>query len=236
MPEEMDDQFKQIALDLGTTSIETIEVFVQEAADPDIYKEIFDANKNRTEVIKLLYDHPNTPDEVRALAAGVLSLPVIAGDDEKLAKRRAAEQKAREQQQKENLMGRIAKMPVSAKVKLALKGNSEARGLLIKEANKVIVMAVLENPRITDGEVANAAKNTNIVEDALRKISRHKEWSKNPNIQYSLVHNPKTPPGISMKYVPYLKKKDIAMLSKNKNVPEAVRTLAKKLSKAKAEG
>ncbi len=47
----------------------------------------------------------------------------------------------------------------------------------------------------------------------------------------AVIHNPKTPPGISMKYVKFLKKKDLALLSKNKGVSDAVRNTALKLVK-----
>jgi hypothetical protein len=77
------------------------------------------------------------------------------------------------------------------------------------------------------------ARNRSIIEDALRVIARNREWMKNYSITHALILNPKTPPAIAMRYIPKIKKRDLGLLAKNKNVPEAVRTMAKKLVKAK---
>ena len=54
---------------------------------------------------------------------------------------------------------------------------------------------------------------------------------KNYSIKLALINNPKTPIGISMPFVASLKKKDLQQIEKNKNVPEGVRAMAKKMIK-----
>lgn len=222
---------KALELDLRNTSKETLEVFIEESTDADLFKEILVKNQDREDVIRLLYEHPNTPDEVRKNAASALNLPVVRSEAEYQALRKSlAEQKAQEIQQ-ERLIRKIGKMSVSEKIKLAMKGGSEARGILLKDSNKLVVMSVLDNPRITDKEIEAIARSRSIFEDALRAVARNREWMKSYSIQVAMITNPKTPPGISMQYVPYMKKKDLSMLEKNKNVPEVLRTTAKKLLK-----
>lgn len=221
---------EKIELDLSTTSTETIEVFVEEASDPDIFMEIFEKNKTRYEVLKILLDNPNTPDAVRQEVANVMSLPVPTAEALANERKRMAEQKA-QGIQKDRLIRRIQKMSVSEKIKMAMKGNSEARGILMKDSNKLVILSVLDNARLTDSEVEAIARNRAILEDALRVIAKNKEWMKKYSIQLALVTNPKTPPAIAMRFIPTLKKKDIGLLEKNKNVSEAVRTMAKKLAK-----
>jgi hypothetical protein len=206
---------KSIGLDFSATSKETIELFVLES------------NRMRPEIVKLLLDHPNTPDEVRRQAAQTLNMPVPRSENLALARRREAEQRAREIQE-QRLVKRVQKLTVSEKIKLAMKGGSEIRGILSRDTNKLVILAVLDNPKITDPEVEAMARSRSILEDALRVIAKNREWSKNPAIQYALVHNPKTPPGISVRYVPYMKKRDLKLLEKNKNVSDAVRVAAKK--------
>lgn len=220
-----------IELDLGSTSKETLELFVEEASDPAIFREILDANRSRVEVVRLLVEHANTPDEIREEAASIMSVPVPSAADVASLKRREAEQKAREIQEKhreERLSNRIKKLTVSEKVKFALRGNSEVRGLLSRDGNKLVALAVLENPKITEPEVEAMARSRSSMEDALREIAKKKEWVKNYQIQLALASNPKTPVGVSMKLVQGLKKRDLQHLEKNKNVPDAVRNTAKK--------
>ncbi|MEJ2183485.1 MAG: hypothetical protein P8Y66_08170 [Nitrospirota bacterium] len=220
--------------DLSSSSVETVGLFADESADPGVFTDLLESNKARPEVVRLLYDHPATPDEVRSRAADILHLPRHGAEDLAVLKRREAEKRAREIQEKvreDRLVKRIQKLSVSEKIKLALKGGTEARGILLKDSNKMVVLSVLENPRLTEPEVEQIARNRSIVEDALRVVARNREWMKSYTVQLALVTNPKTPVAISMKLVPGLKKRDIQQLEKNKNVPEAVRALARKFVK-----
>ena len=229
---EEENEQRQIGLDYKTTDLETIEVFVDETSDPEVFEDILRANDDREEVIKLLYKHPGTPHNVRVLAASALNMPVPTEEDLALMRRRAAEQKARDVQ-KERLVQKIAKMTVAAKVKLALKGNGEVRTILSRDSNKLVIMSVLENARITDGEVLSMAKNRSTIEDAIRVIMKNREWMKNYSIMYAITTHPKTPANTAMRYLPMIRKKDIKLLQKDRNVSEAVRIMARKLAKAK---
>jgi hypothetical protein len=118
-------------------------------------------------------------------------------------------------------------MTIPQKIKLALSGAKEARTLLIRESSKMVSLSVLENPRITIGEVEFFAKSTNLSEDVLRKIGSNSEWSKRYSVVSNLVSNPKTPVGISLGFVTKLTDRDLGMLEKSRNVPTAVRTAAR---------
>jgi hypothetical protein len=124
-------------------------------------------------------------------------------------------------------------MGVGEKVKLAQTGNKAVRNVLLAESNKIVVLTALGNPKITEPEVEAVARNRSVVEDALREIAKNKEWMKSYSIMSAVIHNPKTPPGIAMKYVKFLKKRDIGLLSKNKGVSDAVRNAALRIVKAK---
>jgi len=223
------DELHRIELDYSKTDLETIEVFVDETSDPEVFEDILRKNDEREEVVQLLYKHPNTPHNVRVLAASALNLPVPTEEDLALMRRRAAEQKARDMQ-KERLVQKIAKMTVAEKVKLGLKGNGEVRTILSRDSNKLVLMSVIENPRITDGEVLALAKNRSTMEDVIREISKNREWMKSYSIMFAIAVHPKTPAAKAMRYLPLLKKNDIKLLAKNKNASEAVRAMAKKLS------
>ena len=84
-------------------------------------------------------------------------------------------------------------MTVSERIKLALRGNREARMLLIRDANRMIRRFVLQNPRVGDEEIIAIAKNRSADDELLRMIGDSREWTKNYQVRLSLATNPKTP-------------------------------------------
>jgi hypothetical protein len=130
----------------------------------------------------------------------------------------------------------VLKMSPSQKIKLALTGAKEARNLLIRESSKIIALSVLSNPRLTAGEVEFFAKSQNLNEDVIRKIGTHAEWTRRPAVSSALVNNPKTPVGISLGFIPRLSERELGILEKSRNVPEAVRSAARGMLMKKKMG
>ncbi|NIT00536.1 MAG: hypothetical protein GTO09_00165 [Candidatus Latescibacteria bacterium] len=224
---------REIGLDMSSASSEAIDMMMDESADDAVFGEILSSNRTRTEVVRKLYEHARTPDDVRESAAQLLRVPVMARTQIEALRKRDSEARAKmaEKAKKESLVKRIQNMGMGEKVKLAQTGNKSIRNVLLADANKIVVLTALGNPKITEPEVEAVARNRSVVEDALREITKNKEWMKSYTIMSAVIHNPKTPPGISMKYVKFLKKKDLALLSKNKGVSDAVRNTALKLVK-----
>jgi hypothetical protein len=135
-----------------------------------------------------------------------------------------------------NITQLIQRMSVPQKIKLALKGAKDARGMLIRESSKLICMAVLENPRLTIGEVEFFSKSTNLSEDVIRKIAMNTEWTRKNSIVSALVNNPKTPVGISMGFINRIPDRELAILEKSRNVPAPVRTAARNIIAKKKLG
>lgn len=127
------------------------------------------------------------------------------------------------------LTQRIMKMNVAEKIKMATKGNKEARTLLIRDSNKLVACAVIRSPRITDGEVLSCANNRTINDDVLRIIYGNREWTKKYPVRLALTKNPKTPLGISMKFLSTLRESEIKDLARNKNVPSSIQLQSKKM-------
>lgn len=136
----------------------------------------------------------------------------------------------------QNLFQQVQQMRVSEKIQLALKGNKEARALLIKDSNKQVVMAVLNSPRLTEQEVEMIALSKNVSEEILRVIANNRSWLKNYMIVSALVNNPKTPVGLSLGFLKNLKPRELGITAKNKNIPEVVRSSANRLLQLKKNG
>ena len=158
-------------------------------------------------------------DEIKAYITHTRVMDVVTGDK--------PEDHAEGAKKKLNLTQMLTKMSPAQKIKLALTGAKEARGMLIRESSKTIALAVIANPRITIGEVEFFAKSTNLCEDVIRKIGTNTEWSRKNSIVTALVNNPKTPVGISMGFIPRLNEKELGLLEKSRNIPQPLRTAAR---------
>jgi hypothetical protein len=128
-----------------------------------------------------------------------------------------------------SLYAKIGAMTVGEKLKLALRGNRDARAILIRETNRLIARFVLKNPRISDDEIAMIARNRNIDSEILRDIGVHKLWPRNYQVRHGLVTNPKTPLAIAIHFVSLLNERDLRFLAKSKNVSATVVSQARRL-------
>lgn len=128
-----------------------------------------------------------------------------------------------------SLSQRVMKMSVSEKIKLATLGNKEARGLLIRDPSKLVATAVVRSPRITIGEVRMVANNRAMHDDVLRVIYNNREWTKDYPTKLNLVKNAKVPQAITMRFLGTLRESDVRNLARDRNVPNAISTLARKM-------
>ncbi|HXY54232.1 MAG TPA: hypothetical protein VEM40_06145 [Nitrospirota bacterium] len=168
-------------------------------------------------------------DEIKSFIAGTRVMDLVVAETAVAAPGAGADVKGRETggKKKLNVLQVLQTMTIPQKIKLAVSGAKDARSLLIRESSKMVSLAVLENPRITIGEVEFFSKSTNLSEDVMRKIGSNSEWSKRYAVASNLVSNPKTPVGISLGFVNKLTDHDLSMLEKSRNVPAAVRTAAR---------
>lgn len=120
-------------------------------------------------------------------------------------------------------------MGVAEKIKMALTGDKEWRGILIKDSNKLVSGGVVKNPRITDGEVLTISKSAVQNDEIIRVICANREWVKNYNIRKALVENSKTPLPQALRFMVSLTEKDLASLGKSKNVASVISTQAKRM-------
>ena len=125
-------------------------------------------------------------------------------------------------------MQRLSEMNVPQKMARATKGTREERAILIRDPNKLIAVAVLSSPKLTDSEVESIAKMSSVSDEILRIISTNRNWMKNYVVASALARNPKTPLAISMHLLNRLNEKDLRTLSTNRNVPEVLRMSARK--------
>ena len=135
--------------------------------------------------------------------------------------------------EKKTLLQKIGGMTVSMKVKLAYKANKEARQILLRETNRVVVQSVLNSGRITDGEIVAMAQNPVTPSEILRTIDKNRDWVKNYQVKKALACNPKTPQVIAMHWVKMLRFGDVQGIARSSNVPPAIRAIARQMMEEK---
>ena len=127
------------------------------------------------------------------------------------------------------LIRRIMLMKVKDRIKLGMKGDREARGILIRDSNKVVAQAVIQNPRITDQEVESISAMRTVADEVLRIIAMNRAWARSYPITHNLARNPRTPIATAMSALSRLHIKDLKAIAQNRNVSENVRRQANRL-------
>jgi hypothetical protein len=127
----------------------------------------------------------------------------------------------------------VMKMGVKDRVKLAMKGDREARNILIRDPNRLVSQAVASNPRITEQEVEMISALRSIPEDVLRSIASNRQWQRSYPIMHNLARNPRTPLANALTIMGRMQLRDLAALAKNRNVSDAVRRQALRLAQAR---
>ena len=121
-------------------------------------------------------------------------------------------------EQRQNLSKYVIKMSIPEKIRLAILGNQEARNILIHDPNKVIPLAVLRNPKVSENEALLYAQLRTLPDDVLVAISKHKVWIKNYPIKLALISNPKTPLPLAIKLLDHLHDRDLQNLARSKAI------------------
>ncbi len=142
----------------------------------------------------------------------------------------------RHEEEKINTVQKIYRMNTAEKLMAALKGNRQERAILVRDPNRLVALAALGSPRITEPEIESFSAMKNISDQILREIGNHREWTKKYQVVSNLVRNPRTPIAISMGLVSRLSPRDMKAVTLDKNVPEAIRKAAKKFVRVPGEG
>jgi len=132
-----------------------------------------------------------------------------------------------------SLIRRIMFMNTKDRMKLAMKGDREARSILVRDSNKIVCSAVVKNPRITEQEIENVASMRTVADEVLRLIAMNRSWARSYPIIHNLARNPRTPVPTVMNILNRIRTKDLQNLTQNRNVSEAVRRQAYRLQQTR---
>jgi hypothetical protein len=157
----------------------------------------------------------------------VAGAPTKEGATQPISK--LAESQPVTEQERASLFLQIQRMTMAEKIKLAMIGNKEVRGILIRDPTKATQVAVINNPRITDSEIERIASSKTVEDEVIRLILNNREWLKSYAVKLALVKNPKTPVKAALRLVPHLRSKDLKEVARSKGISNVVVVGAKKI-------
>lgn len=192
---------------------------------PAEFAEVADKVELPPELQPLLADNSATADDAVAEAAA-----------EALAATLDAELPEAEKKARMPLLKLVATLNVAQKIALAIKGNREARTLMVRDSNRMVAVAAIRSPRLTEQEARTVAGSRTVHDDVIRVIINSREMTRSYGVKLALAGNPKTPLPMAMKLLPLLRDADIKIMAKSKSVSSAIATQAKRMIAARSSG
>jgi hypothetical protein len=130
-----------------------------------------------------------------------------------------------------NFNAQLSTMMGSHKIRIAMLGTASQRSVLIRDSNKLVIMAVLKSPSVNEAEVRKYSALKGLPEEAMRYIASKRDWTKQYLIKLNLVNNPRTPIEHALRFMTHLRPNDLRALERSKDVPGVICKAAKELRK-----
>lgn len=180
-------------------------------------------------------EKPLTEEDAEAAVLALLGDELAGFAPEILAEKKPKNISTEREELSGNLFAALSSMTVLQKVKLARLGGTEARGLLIRDRNKVVASAAISSPKITDSEVEGYAKSRALCDDVMRIIATNRQWTKNYAVKLALAMNPKVPKPLAIGFLAYLQDKDLKTIMKSRDVSSNIAAQARRLLQKKGK-
>ncbi len=232
---------KQIADELRARGQEAAAEFVEQAEFIEEIVEEETAGKLTVEDVMFLANYIEVPDA--ELDDSWLSLEYIEEMYEETEEQRQANIKKiigelqvdgdEVTSDRISMIQKIMGMKMKDRIKYAMKGDREVRTILIRDANRLVCTAVVQNNRITEQEVEKIAAMRTVPEDVLRQIAINRNFARSYAISHNLARNPRTPIAQVMTILTRLQTRDLQAMAKNRNISDAVRRQALRFANAR---
>lgn len=177
---------------------------------------------------------PQLRDFFTARGIGAAAVPA-ADSDQPLIDRSAPEEPSSDSEaadpeaaDRQGAFQRLSAKTVAERMKVAMRGTREERSLLIRDPNKIVSVAVLSSPKVTESEIEGFAKMANVSDEVLRIIGNTRAWVKSYGIASALVRNPKTPVAVALNLVQRLNERDLKMIALDRNAQEPLKVAVRK--------
>ncbi len=125
--------------------------------------------------------------------------------------------------------GQIRMLTVPQRLRLTRGASRVMRQILLRDANAQVAVAVLHHNNFSEQEMEQVVRSRSVLEDVLLEVAKRREWVARYSICRALISNPKTPVAISVRLLPKMSVRDLRLMSRDRNVADAVRSSATRL-------
>jgi hypothetical protein len=124
---------------------------------------------------------------------------------------------------------RLPELAVGEKVSLARRASPGIISQLRHDPNPQVIAALLDNPRLTEGQLVPLLHGASTPPAILELIANDRRWGVRYPLRLALVRNPATPFKVSWRLLEALRKSDLRPVATDPRLPETVRRRARVL-------
>ncbi len=99
---------------------------------------------------------------------------------------------------------KLKTMNPQQKARVAMTASRAERQILMRDHNAEVLNALLNHPRIEEGEVLEVVKSPHTNSAIMKRVADNKKWMGNQDIRIAVVRSPKTPTPLAIKHLPTL--------------------------------
>jgi len=130
--------------------------------------------------------------------------------------------------------GQIRQLPVNVRLKLARRAPKSLRQFLVRDNSPLVAVAVLQSNPVSDSEIEQYARSRNVPAEVLDYIAKQRQWIAKYPVVVGIVNNPRTPLNVALPLMSRLSVRDLRIMCKDRNLPDAVRQSAMRLFRVKS--
>lgn len=129
--------------------------------------------------------------------------------------------------------GQVRLLALPIRIRLARNAGPQLRRILVRDSNAQVALTVIRQSQVTDQEIELIANSRAVHDDVLAEIPKRREWIRKYNVVKALVRNPRLPLPTALRLMSRLSFNDMRALARDRNVPQAVRSQALRVSQTK---
>jgi hypothetical protein len=123
----------------------------------------------------------------------------------------------------ETIMKGTAAIPRGEKINLARRATGRVAAALLVTEDRDLIRAALENPFLTEANLARVLTRENLSPSVVELIATHEKWSCRYHLRLALVRNPLTPFARVLAFIPNLALTDLRDICLDRRMPDPVR-------------
>jgi hypothetical protein len=171
----------------------------------------------------LIARHPHTP-----LRIGMASVKGLFLFDLVRVSLDPAAQAGVKRLAEEEVIAKVAHLPVGEKITLARRGSSRVAGALLAEGQQQAIAAALANPFLAESQILKVLSKTETPERVVAAIAQNPRWASHYNVRLALLRNRHTPLNVVMAFLPNLTMRDLKDISTLDSVSPALKAYLRK--------